>query len=73
MYVKKRSGETEKVSFDKVLKRLELLSTGLVIDVTEIAQKVNQDFDKNQLPLLLSMINAIVDDKKLELDWESFR
>ena len=40
---------------------------------TEIAQKVNQDFDKNQLPLLLSMINAIVDDKKLELDWESFR
>ena len=40
---------------------------------TEIAEKVNQDFDKNQLPLLLSMINAIVDDKKLELDWDSFR
>jgi hypothetical protein len=25
------------------------------------------------LPLMLGMINAIVDDKKLELDWESFR
>jgi len=25
------------------------------------------------LPLMLGMINAIVDDKKLDLDWESFR
>ena len=40
---------------------------------TEIGKKVNQDFDKKKLPLMLSMINAIVDDKKLELDWESFR
>ena len=39
----------------------------------EIAKKVNEDFDKKKLPLMLSMINAIVDDKKLELDWESFR
>ena len=39
----------------------------------EIAQKVNEDFDKKKLPLMLGMINAIVDDKKLELDWESFR
>ena len=39
----------------------------------EIAKKVNQDFDINKLPLMLGMINAIVDDKKLELDWESFR
>ena len=39
----------------------------------EIAKKVNQDFDKKTLPLMLGMINAIVDDKKLELDWESFR
>ena len=39
----------------------------------EIAKKVNQDFDKKTLPLMLAMINAIVDDKKLELDWESFR
>ena len=39
----------------------------------EIAVKVNQDFDQKTLPLMLGMINAIVDDKKLELDWEAFR
>jgi glycerol-3-phosphate dehydrogenase (NAD(P)+) len=39
----------------------------------EIAKKVNEDFDKKKLPLMLGMINAIVDDKKFELDWESFR
>ena len=39
----------------------------------EIAKKVNEDFDQKKLPLMLSMINAIVDDKKLVLDWESFR
>ena len=39
----------------------------------EIAKKVNQDFNIKKLPLMLGMINAIVDDKKLELDWESFR
>ena len=39
----------------------------------EIAKKVNEDFDKKTLPLMLGMINAIVDDKKLELDWELFR
>ena len=39
----------------------------------EIAKKVNEDFDQKKLPLMLGMINAIVNDKKLELDWEAFR
>ena len=39
----------------------------------EIAQKVKQDFSEKKLPLMIGMINAIVEDKKLELDWESFR
>ena len=39
----------------------------------EIASKVKEDFDQKKLPLMLGMINAIVDDKKLILDWESFR
>ena len=39
----------------------------------EIARKVNEDFDYKTLPLMLGMINAIVEDKKLVLDWESFR
>ena len=39
----------------------------------EIGKKVNKDFDKKRLPLMLAMINAITEDKKLELDWDSFR
>ena len=39
----------------------------------EIAEKVNEDFDQKKLPLMLGMINAIVNDKKLELDWDAFR
>ena len=38
----------------------------------EIGNKVNQDFDKKKLPLMLGMINAILEDKKLELDWQYF-
>ena len=40
MLVKKRDGNLEKVSFDKVLRRIELLSDDLKVNVTEIAQKV---------------------------------
>ena len=39
----------------------------------EIAKKVNEDFDEKKIPLMLSMINAIVEDKKLEFNWEAFR
>ena len=39
----------------------------------EIGKKVNEDFDNKKLPLMLGMINEIIEDKKLELDWESFR
>ncbi len=39
----------------------------------EIAKKVNQDFDKKTLPLMLNMINAIVENRKLHLNWELFR
>ena len=39
----------------------------------EISKKVNEDFENKELPLMLAMINAIVEDKKLELDWEAFR
>ena len=39
----------------------------------EIAKKVNEDFDEKKLPLMLGMINAIIEDKKLDLDWETFR
>ena len=39
----------------------------------EIGKKVKEDFDNKKLPLMLGMINAIIEDKKLDLDWESFR
>ncbi len=39
----------------------------------EIAKKVKEDFDEKKLPLMLGTINAIVEDKKLELNWEFFR
>ncbi len=38
----------------------------------EIGKKVSQDFDKKKLPLMLGMIKAIIEDKKLELDWQYF-
>ena len=38
----------------------------------EIGKKINEDFDKKKLPLMLGMINAIIEDKKLELDWQYF-
>jgi len=39
----------------------------------EIATKVKQDFTIKKLPLMIAMIDAIAENKKLELDWESFR
>ncbi len=39
----------------------------------EISKKVKKEFSKKKLPLMLAMINAIVEDKKLELNWEEFR
>ena len=38
----------------------------------EIGKKINEDFDKEELPLMLGMVNAIIEDKKLELDWQYF-
>tara|TARA_Y100000816_G_C26072982_1_gene564591 strand:+ start:270 stop:1316 length:1047 start_codon:yes stop_codon:yes gene_type:complete len=39
----------------------------------EIGKKVMKDFDKKKLPLMIAMINAIIEDKKLVLNWEDFR
>ena len=39
----------------------------------EIGEKVKEDFDEKKLPLMLAVINAIIEDKKLELNWEAFR
>jgi glycerol-3-phosphate dehydrogenase (NAD(P)+) len=38
----------------------------------EIGNKVKKDFDVKKLPLMLSMINAIIENNKLILNWEYF-
>jgi len=40
--------------------------------IFEIGKKVKEDFDEKKLPLMVAMINAILEDKKLEIKWENF-
>ena len=40
MYVVKRDGTNEEVSFDKIIHRLKNVSNDLIINVHEVAQKV---------------------------------
>ncbi len=40
--------------------------------VFEIGKKVKEDFDEKKLPLMIAVINAILEDKKLEIKWENF-
>ena len=40
--------------------------------IFEIGTKVKKDFDEKKLPLMIAMINAILEDKKLDIKWENF-
>ncbi len=40
--------------------------------IFEIGEKVKEDFDEKKLPLMIAAINAILEDKKLEIKWENF-
>ncbi len=40
--------------------------------IFEIGNKVKQDFNEKKLPLMISMINAILEDIKLKIKWENF-
>ncbi len=40
--------------------------------IFEIGNKVKKDFDEKKLPLMIAMINAILDNKKLIIKWEHF-
>ena len=64
----------EGLTFSKAKKdKMEKITVEGADLAAEIAQKVKQDFSEKKLPLMIGMINAIVEDKKLELDWDSFR
>ena len=39
----------------------------------EIGNKVKKDFNHKSLPLMISMIEAVCDDRKLEINWNYFR
>ena len=65
-------GEGLTFSEAKKTKMTNVTVEGAVL-ANEIAKKVKEDFDEKTLPLMLSMINAIVEDKKLEINWEAFR
>jgi len=40
--------------------------------IFEIGKIVKQDFNEKKLPLMIAMIDAILEDKKLEIKWENF-
>ena len=40
--------------------------------IFEKGKKVKEDFDDKKLPLMIRMINAILEDKKLNIKWENF-
>jgi len=40
--------------------------------ILEIGKKVKEDFDDKKLPLMIAMINAILEDKKLDIKWKNF-
>ena len=40
--------------------------------IFEIGKKVKEDFDEKTLPLMIAMINTIIEDKKLEIKWKNF-
>ena len=41
--------------------------------VLEIGTKVKNDFDSKALPLMISMINTICEEKPLKVDWKYFK
>jgi glycerol-3-phosphate dehydrogenase (NAD(P)+) len=40
--------------------------------IFEIGNKIKEDFDDKKLPLMIAMVNAILEDKKLNIKWENF-
>ncbi len=41
--------------------------------IFEIGKKVKEDFDDKKLPLMIAMIDAILEDKKLDIKWRNFK
>tara|TARA_B100001248_G_scaffold258383_1_gene242431 strand:- start:1957 stop:3006 length:1050 start_codon:yes stop_codon:yes gene_type:complete len=64
----------EGLTFSKVKKtKMEKVTVEGAELAKEIAAKVKEDFDTKKLPLMIAMIDAIVDDKLLDLNWDAFQ
>ena len=82
LYVSSGGGKNEKMGFyigggltfsEAKKTKMEKVTVEGADLAKEIANKIKEDFDEKKLPLMLGMINAIVEDKKLNLNWEAFR
>jgi len=40
--------------------------------IFEIGKRIKEDFNEKQLPIMIAMIDAILEDKKLDIRWENF-
>ena len=54
---------------EKKMKNITVEGADLIF---EIGKRVKKDFDSKKLPLMIAMIDAILENKKLEIKWENF-
>ena len=40
--------------------------------IFEIGSNIKNDFNMKKMPLLIGMVDAILDDKKFDINWEYF-
>lgn len=57
-YVTKRNGEKEEVSFDKVIRRIKFLSTGLKVNPIDVSQQIISQIKPNILTSELDLLGA---------------
>ena len=63
----------EGMTFSKAKKtKMEKITVEGAELIFEIGKQVKQDFSEKKLPLMIGMINAILEDKKLEIKWDNF-
>ncbi len=62
-------GMTFSEAKEKNMKNVTVEGADLIL---EIGKRVKQDFDSKKLPLMNAMIDAILENKKLEIKWENF-
>ena len=70
-WVKANSSEQSDFFSGKKTKMEKITVEGAEL-VFEIGKQVKLDFNEKKLPLMIAMIDAILEDKKLEIKWEKF-